>query len=70
MGNKVAPRTRDEVSGIIDQFVTVASSKYLDFNGNPSLGYPCGYLQSTLANVLMELPAAKREFYLGLLKGN
>ena len=59
-----------EVRDVVDSFVTDASNKYQDFNGNPSLAYPCGYLQSMVTNMLMDLPKAKREHYLSLLKGN
>ena len=67
MGNKVANFT--ELQATVDAFVTAASNKYQDLNGNPSLAYPCGYLQSMVTNMLMDLPKAQREHYLSLLKG-
>jgi len=68
MGTKVVKF--EDLQQAVDQFVTAASNKYLDFDGNPSLAYPCGYLQSMVTNMLMDLPKAKREHYLSILKGN
>jgi len=68
MGTKVVKF--EDLQQAVDQFVTAASNKYLDFYGNPSLAYPCGYLQSMVTNMLMDLPKAKREHYLSILKGN
>ena len=68
MGTKVVTLT--DLQQVVDEFVTAAANKYHDFNGNPSLAYPCGYLQSMVTNMLMDLPKAKREHYLSILKGN
>ena len=53
--------TRSDVAAVIDQFVVAASEKYHDLYGKPSLSYPCGYMQSMLTYLLMELPAARRD---------
>lgn len=68
MGTKVVKF--EDLQQAVDQFVTAASNKYHDINGNPSLAYPCGYLQSMVTNMLMDLPKAKREHYLSILKVN
>ena len=58
-----------EITKVVDEFVAAASNKYPQLNGNPSFAYPCGYLQSMVANMIARMPADQREHYLDLLQG-
>lgn len=53
--------THNDVAEVLKQFVAASSEKYHDIYGNPSMSYPCGYMQSMLTYLLMELPAARRD---------
>ncbi|NBX50347.1 hypothetical protein EBT25_10475 [bacterium] len=67
MGTKLT--TFSESSKIVAAASKRVYDKYTDSNGNPSYAYAAGYFESMIANMLLDLPKAKQEYYIELLKG-
>lgn len=60
---------REEIAQIVKNSTDRMTKKYLTLDGQPSYAYAAGYLESMIATMLLEMPAAKQQFYIQQLAG-
>ena len=53
------------VSDVVDQ----QASKYCALDGSKSYAYSAGFLQSMVANMLLDMSPARQQHYINVLKG-
>lgn len=67
MGTKIT--TYREATAIVSDASKRVYEKYQTLDGTPSYAYAAGYFESMIANMIVDLPKAKQQYYIDLLKG-
>ena len=67
MGTKMTKL--NESSKIVGEFTKRLINKYQTLDGMPSYAYATGYMESMLAEMLLDLPKAKQQYYIDIMKG-